>query len=297
MLGTTLFWRGEFVAARLHVEHTLALDEAPQLDARPFFHVQDARVVAHRQLSCTLWFLGYPDQALCQSGAALAAARALGHPHSLAVALQFVAWLHQLRGEVRAMHEHVDELAALANTEGFALWAALATIWSGWIAAAQGRPAEGIAQIRQGLTARSATGVRMPQVTNLALLVEAYGKAGQIEEGLRVVAEALVQANITGEGVYEAELHWLQGELLLALEPQDALPAEHCFQQALAIAQHQQAKSLELRAAVSLGRLWQRWGKGAEASAMLTKVYCWFSEGFDTADVQEAQALLQAWAG
>lgn len=296
MLGTTLFWQGEFVSARMHVEHTLALDETLQPDAHAFFYVQEARVVAYRQLSCNLWFLGYPDQALFQSGAALTAARVLGHPHSLAVALHFAAWLHQLRGEVRAMHERVEELATLASTEGFALWAALATIWSGWIAAVQGRPAEGIAQIRQGLTARDATGARMPQATNLALLVEAYGKAGQVAEGLRLVAEALVTADTTGERVYEAELHRLQGELLLHQEPPDAVQAERCFQQALAIARHQQARSLELRASISLSRLWQRWGKCTEASTMLAEVYGWFSEGFDTVDLQEAKALLQALA-
>jgi predicted ATPase len=195
------------------------------------------------------------------------------------------------------MQERVEELAALANNEGFAFWAAMATIWGGWVVAVQGRPTEGIAQILQGLTARGATGARTSHGSRLALLVEAYGKAGQVKEGLRVVAEALIQADTTGERVYEAELHRLQGELLLHQEPPDAVQAERCFQQALAIARRQQAKSLELRAAVSLSRLWQQRGQRAAAYELLTKVYSWFSEGFDTADVQEATALLEAWAG
>jgi predicted ATPase len=291
-MGITLFWLGDFVAARRHFEHTIALSEPPQPRAPAFFYAQDAAVVAYSQRACILWFLGSPDQALRQCSAALTAARTLAHPHLLAIVLRTVVWLHHLRGEVPGMHAHVEELAALASTEGFALWAPAATIWGGWIVAVQGRPAEGIAQIRQGLTTRGTIGAQIAYATRLALLAEAYGQAGQVDEGLRVVAEALAHADATGERVYEAELYRLKGEFLLTQEPPDTCQAERCFQQALAISRRQQAKSWELRAAMSLARLWQQQGKRAEAHALLAPIYGWFTEGFDTADLKQAKALL-----
>ena len=127
----------------------------------------------------------------------------------------------------------------------------------------------------------------------LALLAEAYGKAGQVEEGLRLLAEALAHVDTTGERNYAAEVYRLKGELLLGQAIPDEAQAETCLHQALDIARHQQAKSWELRAALSLSRLWQRQGKRAEAHQMLAEIYAWFTEGFDTADLQEARALLQ----
>ena len=140
-----------------------------------------------------------------------------------------------------------------------------------------------------------ATGAKGTRPYFLGLLAEAYGKVGQVEEGLTVLAEALAAAHNSGERYYEAQLHRLRGELLLALSREHDGEAEACFQQSLAVAHLQQAKSLELRAAMSLGRLWQRQGKTEHARQLLTAVYTWFTEGFDTADLQEAQALLEQW--
>ena len=150
--------------------------------------------------------------------------------------------------------------------------------------------------MRQGLGAWRATGAELARPYFLALLAEMYGKAKQAEEGLTVLAEALAQVHKTGEHFYAAELYRLQGELLLMQALPDEQQVETCFRQALDIARHQQAKSLELRAAMSLGRLWQRQGKIVHARQLLTGVYAWFTEGFDTADLQEAQALLEQWA-
>ena len=130
----------------------------------------------------------------------------------------------------------------------------------------------------------------------LVLLAEAYGQAGQAEEGLAVLAEALAHVDTTGERLCAAEVYWLKGELLLQQTIPDGVQAETCLHQALDIARHQQAKSWELRAAVSLARLWQRQGKRTEARQLLAEVYGWFTEGFDTADLQEARALLEALA-
>ena len=164
----------------------------------------------------------------------------------------------------------------------------------GWVLAAQGRSAEGIAQMREGLSTLQATGAELAQPRLLAWLAEAYGHEGQAETGLRVVAEALAVAHRTGERRDEAEIYRIKGELLLQHAVPNAPEAEACFQQALAIARRQQTKSWELRAAMSLARLWQRQGKWVAARELLAPTYDWFTEGFDTADLQDARALLDA---
>jgi predicted ATPase len=197
----------------------------------------------------------------------------------------------------------------LCTEQGVPFWLAEGTILRGWALAEQGNREEGIVQIRQGLAAYRATGVEMMRSYFLALLGEACGKMGQREEGLNVIAEALGQVNHTGERVYEAELYRLKGELTLQQESKEhgaksengkelavsskEQEAEGCFLKAIEIAQKQQAKSLELRATVSLARLWQQQGKQREAHQMLSEVYNWFTEGFDTKDLQDAKALLE----
>jgi predicted ATPase len=158
--------------------------------------------------------------------------------------------------------------------------------------AAQGQGAEGIAQMRQGLTALRATGTALGMPGFLAQLAEAYGQVGQVDEGLHLLAEALALVENTGGRQWEAQLHRLHGELLRRQAVPEAQAAEACFQQALTVARRQQARSWELRAAMSLARLWQEQGKRAEARELLAPIYGWFTEGFDTADLQEARALL-----
>ena len=160
--------------------------------------------------------------------------------------------------------------------------------------AAQGQAVEALAQLQQGLVAWRAIGTQLGLPAILLLLAEAYGKAGQVEVGLQTLAEALALVNQTQERVYEAELYRLQGELLLARSAEHYAEAETCFRQALDVARHQQAKSWELRAAMSLSRLWQEQGKRAEALVLLAPIYGWLTEGFDTKDLQEAKALLEA---
>ena len=182
----------------------------------------------------------------------------------------------------------------LATEQGFAARVALGTIMRGWALAEQGQGEEGIVQIRQGLAGWRAAGSEVGRANYLSLLAEAYGKVGQTAEGLHVLAEALAYAHTTGERCWEAELYRLKGELLLSLHPSSPAAPEECFYQALDIARRQQAKSLELRAAMSLSRLWQQQGKRDEARKLLEPVYGWFTEGFNTASLQEANALLEA---
>jgi predicted ATPase len=162
--------------------------------------------------------------------------------------------------------------------------------------AAQGQNATGLAQMRQGLAAYRVTGSAVGMSGHLAQLAEAYMQVGQVDEGMHLLAEALAMVDTTGERHTEAELHRLHGELLLRQAVPDAPQAEACFQRALDVARHQQAKSWELRAATSLARLWQRQGKRAEARELLAPIYGWFTEGFDTADLRDAQTLLRALA-
>jgi predicted ATPase len=182
----------------------------------------------------------------------------------------------------------------LAKEQGFPYWMAYSAMLRGWALTQQGQVKEGIEQITQGLRDYRATGAEIQRPYYLALLAEAYGIMGQSETGLVSLAEALVHADKTGERWYEPELHRLQGELLLQCSSDNQAEAEHCFQQAITVAQNQQAKSFELRAATSLARLWQQQGKRQEAYDVLAPIYGWFTEGFDTADLQEAKALLEA---
>jgi predicted ATPase len=237
--------------------------------------------------------LGYPDQALQSTNESLTLAQELTHPFSLVYALTMAAIAHQFRQEVQAVQERAEALMALSTEQGFPLWLAYGTILRGWALTAQGKGAEGIAQVRQGLVAHRATGTAIHRPYFLSLLAEAYGKVGQPEEGLTVLVEALALVDNTGERHWEADLHRGKGELLLMQQGQKVGESEECFRQALDIARHQQAKSLELRAAMSLSRLWQQQGKQEEAHQLLTEIYRWFTEGFDTPDLKDAKALLE----
>ena len=215
-----------------------------------------------------LWLLGYPDQALQRSQEALTLAQELSHPFSLAFALYFAAMLHQFRREAQAAQERAEAAMALATEQGFAFWLAWGTILRGWALAEQGQGEEGIAQMRQGLAACRATGAELYRPYFLALLAEAYGQAGQAEEGLHVLAEALAVVRHNWGALLRGGAVSAQGRVAAgSSSAEQHAEAEACFQQALDIARRQQAKSLELRAAMSLSRLWQQQGKRAEAHA------------------------------
>jgi predicted ATPase len=272
----------------------MALYDPQQHRALAFLYGQDLAVICRAWDALALWLLGYPDQALQRIHEALTLARDMGHLSSLAYALDWAAMLHRFRREGDAAQERAVAAITLSTEQGFAVYLAWGTIVQGWSLAEQGQGAEGTAQICQGLATSQAMGLQAVLPYHLALLAEAYGKSGQGAEGLRVLAEALLMVNNTGERNYEAELYRLKGELLLQQGMEGDEEAETCFCQALAIARRQQAKSLELRAAMSLGRLWQRQDKCEAARELLAPIYGWFTEGFDTADLQEAKELLKA---
>ena len=293
-LGCSLFLLGEFSQSREHLEQGIALYNPQWHGSYAFLYSQDPRVVCSTYAAWLPWYLGYPDQALKRSNDMLTFARELSHPFSLAFALNFAAALHQFRGDRQAVQEQAEVAVALCAEQGFPFWLAMGTILQGWVLAEQGQAEQGIAQIRQGLAAYRATGAELYRPYFLALLAEACGKGGRTEEGLTVIAEALAQVNNTGERYYEPELYRLKGTLLLQQSSDNATEAESCFLQAMTVAQNQQGKSLELRAVTSLARLWQSQGKRQEAHDLLAPVYHWFTEGFDTLDLKDAKALLDA---
>jgi predicted ATPase len=237
--------------------------------------------------------LGYPEQVRQQYDAALTQGQNLAHAFTLVHALLNVTIGHQFRREGRATQERAEALMALYTEQGSSLYVAWATILRGWALATQGQTAEGIARMRQGLAATRATGAEGLVPYWLALLAEACGHAGQADEGLHLLAEALAVVDTNAEHWYEAELYRLKGELLLAQSTHQHTDATTCFQHALDIASAQHARSWELRAAMSLSRLWQQQWKRQEAHDLLAPIHGWFTEGFDTADLQEARAVLE----
>jgi TOMM system kinase/cyclase fusion protein len=289
MLGTTLFYLGEVSSAYGRLHQGLVLYTAQQ-HLPAYFYGQDVQVYCRVYAAMALWLLGYPDQAL--QTIQQARTQALAHPFSQVVALDHSAWVHQYRREVHLVQERAEAALALSREQGFAMYVAIGTVLRGWALAKQAQQEEGIAQICQGLTACRSVGLELLRPYFLALLAEVYGDTGQIDAGLAVLAEALAVTEHTGERCWEAEQYRLRGELLQQAG-EDACQAETCFRQALEVARHQQSKSLELRAAMSLSRLWQQQGKRAEARELLVPIYGWFTEGFDTADLQDAKALLE----
>jgi class 3 adenylate cyclase/predicted ATPase len=291
-LGLTWFFLGGLPAARQHLEAGIARYTPDQRQAPAFRIGSDPGVVCQQYAAKTLQVLGYPVQALAPLHEALALAQALAHPFSLASTRVHAASVAQYRRDVLAVREHAEAAVALATAQGLPGWAAEGTGLRGWALALQGQGAAGLALLRQGMAALRATGAALGVPHFCAMLADVAARLGHVEDGLRALAEALAIVDTTGARVYEAELHRLRGELLLQQTMPEAQQAEVCFQHALDVARRQQAKSWELRAAMSLARLWQQQGKRAEARELLAPIYGWFTEGFDTADLQEAKVLL-----
>jgi predicted ATPase len=296
---------GELAAAREHTAQGSALYRLQEHRSHAFLYGgHDPGVCCLSIDALALWHLGYPDQALQRSHEALTLAHKLAHPFSVVFALRWAAIVHQLLRDEQKAQEQAEALIALSSEQGFEHWLAGGTIFRGWVLTEQGQAEAGIAQICQGMAGERATGAEFQRPYHLALLAEAYGTVGQVEEGFTALTEALATVDKTGERVYEAELYRLKGMLTLQqfnvqgskctiANPQAEAEAEACFHRAIEVARRQSAKSLELRAATSLARLWQQQGKKEEAHQMLAEIYGWFTEGFDTKDLQEAKALLE----
>jgi predicted ATPase len=296
-LGSSWFLLGNPALAGTYLEQTIALYDAAQHHGLAYrYGGIDPGMAGFGVYAWVLWLRGYPAQARTHSARALSLAQQRAHPFSLARTLHYDALLCQLRRDAPAARDQADAETTVATAQSFALARATGLIMRGWAIAVQERSTEGLVQIRQGLDTYRSTGAECQRPHYLTLLAEASGLLGQPEGGLTALEEAMTLIEKTSERYYEAELHRQRGELLLLHAEgggQNAeLTAEESFQQALDVSRQQQARSFELRAAMSLARLWQRQGKRQEAYNLLAPIYGWFTEGFDTMDLQEAGALL-----
>jgi predicted ATPase/DNA-binding winged helix-turn-helix (wHTH) protein len=301
-LAVTTLCLGEPLATREHMRSGAALYDPQRHRGHSFMFGQDPGVACRAFGAVALWLLGYPDQALQTSREATRLSHELLQPSSQALALHFAAMLHQCRREGRPTLACAELALAIGAELGLSFWRAGGTVMRGWAVAECGETTEGVALLRQGLDAWQATGSVTYRTYYLALLAEMLGRDGRAAEGLELVNEALALVEKTSERLFEPELHRLRGEMLLATRParraKAALAeAESCFCSALDVARGQQSKSLELRAVMSLARLSREHGRPAKAKSLLAKTLGWFTEGFDTADLKDAQALLKEFAG
>jgi predicted ATPase len=292
-MGSTTFWLGEFSKAFEHLQEGMRCHDPRHHRSPEYLWVlQDAGVSALAYLSWVLWDLGYPEQALTRSEEALGLAHELAHPFSQALALGATSRIYWLRGESTAAFTAAEALISLSDEHGFPFW-----VWMGAFLRAsalvdQGQLQQGMAEMHAVLQGMRAAGVLMGRSWKLISLAQAQRGAGQVPEGLDLLAEALEFMAKMGVRDSEAEVHRVRGELLLARGPSGQSEAETSFRKAIDVARQQNAKSWELRAVTSLARVWQQQGRNEEARELLAPVYDWFTEGFDTRDLKDAKALL-----
>ncbi|WP_089934644.1 adenylate/guanylate cyclase domain-containing protein [Candidatus Entotheonella palauensis] len=291
-IGTSAFYLGDLIAARQYLEQVVACYDPQSPQSRVVLSIRDNDITARVWLARTLWYLGYPDQARAASREACDQARTVSNPNDLISALNYACRVHLYCGEYRIVEQQADALIALSNEHDVLIRAASGLFMRGCALASQGQWAEGLPQMHQGLSEWRAL-AKGSQTYFLARIAEAYSFAGQPEAGLRIIDEAFTIVAEQEERFCEAELYYLKGILSSQLAEAPRLESERCFLRALETARQQEAKALELRAAIGLSRLWQKQGKGRDALERLAAVYHWFTEGFDTPDLQAAQILLQ----
>ena len=296
LLGNVLQSMGESVPGLAHHEQAVGLYNSQQHHSYVLQYGQDPGVICRIHLAICQWNLGYPDQARQSAQDAQAFAAETGHPYTMAYAQGYAALVHVFRRDAQSVREQAEAVAVLAMEQGFPNWLGFAAVLRGWALATLGHGEESIEVIREGIAAfPEGQALMLPQLRGW--LAEALGIIGHASEGLRLVQEARKRVEEIQEHYWAAELPRVEGELLLQSQIQGQksrvqAEAEGCFQRAIEVAQNQQSKSFELRAATSLARLWQGQGKRAEARDLLAPVYDWFTEGFDTADLKDAKAIL-----
>ena len=291
-LANTKFFIGDLAGARADAEQALASYDRTRHGGLGARYSADPFVLCAYFLAHSLLRLGYPDQALRRAREALARARELGHAVTLANALHHDCLFHQLRREPTIVREQALALTTFATEHGLPFWQALGRIFRGWALAGCGQRDEGIAELRVGLAAYRATSGRLYLPYALALLADLCHEAGERAAGLEALAEAAAMLDETGLRSFESRIHRLEGRLVLLGQPPDAAAAERCFERAIGIARRQGARLAELRAALDLARLWRDQGQRTRAGDLVAPLYAGFTEGFDTADLRDAAALL-----
>lgn len=279
---------GKLLDARARLEQAVAIVDPPSLTGMP----QDPRVAALSFLALTLWLLGYPAAAVEVASESLRRARGLGHPMSLAFALNQGAMLNLCRRNAETAHRLADEAYRIASEHGFRYWSALGSTYRGIAQATLGQVDAGIAETTVGIESYRATGSGLGGAGVMVGLVSSYLKAGLTDKALQTVELALCGIEKSGARMSEPELYRLKGEALLGSGSAATETAQALFQHAIGLARKQAARSWELRATTSLARLLHDIHRRDEARAMLAEIYSWFTEGFDTADLTDAKALL-----
>jgi predicted ATPase len=301
-LGVSRFARGEVSKGREHLERAVAQYEPKRHAILALRYGQDAGVVCLSHAAEAAWLLGEPTKATKMAEEAVSLARQLSQPFTLATVSVVCAWVSQFSGEEATTRERAETAVAFAKDKEFAFWGAMGVVMRGWAVAEQGCLKEGLGEMQAGLAKLEADGARIMRPYVLGLLAECLAKVGQAKEAVALLNEAQRAAEESGEHFWDAELYRLRGELTLRLyknrgdQRKDPLGAEACFERALAVARSQQAKSLQLRVAMSWSRLRQLRGKTEEARSGLAAVYDRFTEGFETRDLREAKALLDEWS-
>ena len=294
LMGMALVFKGEFAQARMHLDRAITLyDPAAHRPLAALFG-QDNKMAALTFRSWALWLLGYPDAALADAEHALKDARAIGQAGTLMYALTLPSWIPILCGKYAAANAHSDEAVALAEEKGTLTWKALGTVTRGCVLALTSKASDAVQMINDGITAWRSTGSTFWIPWYLSNLAGAYAQLGEVNEAGRYIGEAMTTLKTAKENWCEAEANRVAGEISLMSPEPDAAKAQAYFEQAVSIARMQQAKSWELRASTSLARLWRDQGKVQQARELLAPVYGWFTEGFDTRDLKEAKALLDA---
>jgi predicted ATPase len=293
VVGTSMLYGGHLTQARAHLNKAIALYDPASHRPLAVRFSQDIRVSCLLRRSQALWLLGYPKAALRDIERAVKEAREIGHVASLAFALWGQCWMWTDCGNYAAADSLVNELFDLAEEKGALFWKSLGTLQQGILLTMTGKAAEAVYLLTPGLTAWRSTGARLHLPRYLLALTRAYGDLGQFDDARRSIDEAMVAIKTNKERFWEAEVNRAASEIALKSPEPDAAKAETHFERALSVARQQQAKSWELRAAMSLARLWRDQGKVSEARELLAPVYGWFTEGFDTRDLKEAKALLE----
>lgn len=292
LVGMSLLAAGNFVQARAHLDWAIALYDPAIHRVLAARFGQDVRVVILPWRSWALWSLGYPEAALTDADQALKEAREIGHAATLMFALFHVSFIHMYCGDHAAANKLIEELVALADEKGASFWKAGGVLRRGWLLALIGKHFDAIQMITSGMAAWRSTGATVWMPLFLSFVANSYAKVGKFDDSWSCIDEALASVEETKEMWCEAEINRTAGEIALLLPEPDPVKAEVYFHRALVVARKQQAKSWELRSAMSMARLWRDQGKRQEARDLLAPVYGWFSEGFTTSDLKQTKAML-----
>jgi predicted ATPase len=296
LMGNSFLFTGNIADGRRHYDQAIALYDPAKHRALATRFGQDFRVAILSYRSSALWLLGYPDAALADVDRGSCDAREMGQTTNLLFALNNTSIINMFRGDYAAAKEQAEELAALADEKNAPQWRATGTLLCGCLLVLTGKASDAVKEIASGLSEYRSTGSTFKLATYLTHLARAYAQHGQFDDAWRCIGEAMAAGETTGEKWFEAEVNRTVGEIALISPDRDGGKAQAYFERALAVARAQQAKSWELRAAMSMARLWRDQGKRAEARDLLAPIYGWFTEGFDTLDLKEAKALLDALA-